>query len=330
MIQAAQTAVAAKDTLRHISETERGERARRAAAGALLLRAAELAVSGEPDEFTLRRAAAEVAGLEKSAEKTILLRAVRVLEEGAAPARLSAAMVSYACELEKTRRLLEADAAVTLALALDEGSGATALHAARLARKMGDRQRALALYCAARDLDGGNGVIARLAQVGEAVVSDDAERLLGRVIRRALRAGDAESAAVGLEERAALRRASGDRRGAARDLCLAAARYTDPVDRARAAHELAGAVLALGDTAAAREALLVALAWGDAPQKDHARTRLHTLSRDVGDQVGMRRWRSFQRPSLVSLSAYRPAPGPRSLAPRLLRWRESLGERAAS
>ena len=328
MIQAAQTAVAAKDTLRHISETERGERARRAAAGALVLRAVELAVGGAPDAFTLRRAAAEAAGLEKSAEKTILLRALRVLEEGAEAGRLSAAMVSYACELEKTRRLPEADAAIGLALSLDVGSGATALHAARLARKMGDRQRALALYCAARDLDGGS-VIARLAAVGEAVVSDDGARRLGRVIRGALRAGDAESAAVGLEERAALRRAAGDRRGAARDLWLAAARYADPVDRARAAHELAGAALALGDAGAAREALQVALAWGDAPQKEHARARLHTLSRDLGDQVGTRRWRSFQRPSLVSLSAYRPAPAARSLAPRLLRWREALGARAA-
>lgn len=330
MTQATQTAAAAQDTLRHISETERGERARRAAAGALVLRVVALSAAGAPDEFTFRRATAEVQGLEKSAEKSILLRALRVLEDGAAAGPLSAALVSYACELEKTRRLPEADASIALALALDEGSGATALHAARLARKMGDRQRALVLYCAARDLDGGDGVIARLAQVGEAVVSDDGVRMLGHVIRRALRAGDAESAAVGLEERATLRRAAGDRRGAARDLALAAVRYTDAVDRARAAHELAGAALALGDAGAAREALLVALAWGDAPQKDHARTRLHTLSRDQGDQVGMRRWRSFQRPSLVSLSAYRPAPAARSLAPRLLRWRESLGERAAS
>jgi hypothetical protein len=330
MTQATQTAAAAHDALRHISETERGERARRAAAGALVLRVVELSARGAPDEFTLRRARAEVDRLERSAEKSILLRALRVLEEGAAAGPLSSALVSYACELETTRRLPEADASITLALALDEGSGATALHAARLARKMGDRQRALVLYCAARDLDGGDGQIARLAQVGEAVVSDDGVRMLGRVIRRALRVGDAEAAAVGLEERAALRRAAGDRRGAARDLCLAAARYADPVDRARAAHALAGAVLALGDAGAAREALLVALAWGDAPQKDHARTRLHTLSRDLGDQVGMRRWRSFQRPSLVSLSAYRPAPAARSLAPRLLRWREALGERAAS
>ncbi|HEX6913515.1 MAG TPA: hypothetical protein VF142_24125, partial [Longimicrobium sp.] len=75
MILAAQSAVAAKDTLRYISETERGERARRAAAGALVLRVVELAVGGAPDEFTLRRARAEVAGLEKSPEKTILLHA---------------------------------------------------------------------------------------------------------------------------------------------------------------------------------------------------------------------------------------------------------------
>jgi tetratricopeptide (TPR) repeat protein len=330
MTQATGTAEAARDTLLHISETERGERARRAAAGALVLRVAQLSLGGTPDEFTLRRAHAEVARLEKSAEKSILLRAVRVLEDGGAAAPLSGALVAYACELEKTRRLPEADAAIGLALALDEGSGATALHAARLARKMGDRQRALALYCAARDLDGGDGQIARFAAVGEAVVSDDGIRMLGAVIRRALRAGDAEAAAVGLEERAGLRRAAGDRRGAARDLWSAAARYTDPVDRARAAHELAGAALSLGDAGAAREALLVALAWGDAPQKDHARTRLHTLSRDLGDQVGMRRWRSFQRPSLVSLSAYRPAPAARSLAPRLLAWRESIGQRAAS
>ncbi|HEX2208758.1 MAG TPA: hypothetical protein VHG93_13855, partial [Longimicrobium sp.] len=188
MTQATQTAAAAQDTLRHISETERGERARRAAAGALVLRVVELSAGGAPDEFTLRRARAEVERLEKSAEKSILARALRVLETGAAAGPLSAALVSYACELEKTRRLPEADAAITLALALDEGSGATALHAARLARKMGDRQRALVLYCAARDLDGGDGQIARFAQIGEAVVSDDGVRMPGGVIRRALRA----------------------------------------------------------------------------------------------------------------------------------------------
>jgi hypothetical protein len=90
------------------------------------------------------------------------------------------------------------------------------------------------------------------------------------------------------------------------------------------AHALAGVLLAMGDAPAAREAMLAALAWGDAPQKDHARTRLHTLARDAGDQVGMRRWRSFQRPSLVSMSAYRPAADGATVAPRLARWREAL------
>ncbi|MBV9110905.1 MAG: hypothetical protein JO306_15970, partial [Gemmatimonadetes bacterium] len=126
----------------------------------------------------------------------------------------------------------------------------------------------------------------------------------------------------------AARRSAGDRRGAARDLVLAAARYTDGVDRARVAHELASVAIGIGDSAAANEALQLVLGWGDAPQQDHARTRLHTLARDLGDQVGMRRWRSFKRPPLVSLSAYRPAASARSLAPRLLRWRESLTTQA--
>lgn len=277
----------AASTFRQISETERGERARRAAAGALALACVERARDGGADEFSLRRARREAEALEKSPEKSILLRLV-LLAEAHEPnqPRLAAALVSYACELERTRRLPEADAAVTLALALDGSGSATALHAARLARKLGERDRALALYCAARELDGGSGAIARLAEVGEAVVSDEPASALGKVIRRALQAGDGEAAAVGLEERAAARRRAGDRRGAARDLVLAAARFTDAVERARVSHELAGVTLGAGDAAAAREALQLALAWGDAPQQDHARTRLHTLARDLGDQVG--------------------------------------------
>ena len=319
----------AASTFRQISETERGERARRAAAGALVLACVERAQAGEPDEFSLRRARHEVQGLEKSPEASILGRLLLLMETGdLAQARLAKALVGYACELERTRRLPEANAAVALALSFDGTGSSTALHAARLARKLGERDRALALYCAARELDGGSGSIARLAEVGEAVVSADPVRALGRVIRRALRAGDAEAAAVGLEERANARRAAGDRAGAARDLVIAATRYTDAVDRARVAHELAGVALVQGDADAAREALQVALAWGDAPQQDHARTRLHTLSRDVGDQVGMRRWRSFKRAPLVSMSAYRPRSTGDSAGPRLQRWREALGRPA--
>jgi hypothetical protein len=326
MTTSTQTAAAAAVTLREISETERGERARRAAAGALVLHAVQCTGAGDPDAFALRRARGELAGLSSCAEKSILSRLLLAAEEGAEPACLGRTLAAYACELERTRRLPEADAAAMLAVALDGAGSETALHAARLARKVGDRQRAHVLYCASRDLDLGGGAIARLAAVGEALVSDAPERGLTRVIRAALRAGDREAAAVGLEERAGVRRLAGDRAGALRDLCMAAGRYADAVDRARVAHELAGTALGGGDADAAREALLAADAWGDAPQRDHARTRLHTLSRDLGDQLGMRRWRASRPPSLVSLSAYRPARARgRSLAPRLRRWRESLG-----
>ena len=320
-------AARAADTFLQIAETERGERARRASACALVLRAVERA----GDAFGRRRAAAEVDALPRCNEKAVLHRLLARLDarEGApADASMAGPLVSLACELERTLRLPEADAAVTLARSLSPDDAAVALHAGRIARKAGDLDRALALYAAARELDGSaGGAVARLARIGEAVVSPEPVRALGRAIRLALRARDAEAAAVGLEERARLRRAAGDRRGAARDLCLAAVRYADPVDRARVAHDLAGVALASSDPAAAREALQAALSLGDGPQKDHARARLHTLSRDLGDHVGMRRWRSFQRPSLVSLSAYRAAPGGPTQAPRLLRWREALERR---
>jgi hypothetical protein len=315
-------------TLHQISEATQGERRRRATAGAMVLRATEQALSGDAGcEFALLRAGAEVESLPSCAEKSILRRVLLLLgetESSCGGTRLSTPLVQYACELETTHRLPEADAILGLARTVSPVDPEIALHAGRLARKLGERERALVLYRTARDLDGEGGTIARLAAIGEAVVSDAPDAALGRVIRYAVRAEDAEAAAVGLEERAAVRRAAGKRQAAARDLCVAAARFADPVDRARVAHELADIIIGVGDPLAAREALLVALSFGDAPQRDHARTRLHTLSRDLGDQVGMRRWRSFKRPSLVSLSAYGRAPATRSAAPVLARWRENI------
>jgi thioredoxin-like negative regulator of GroEL len=188
----------------------------------------------------------------------------------------------------------------------------------------GETDRALALYREASELDTLGGSIARLASVGEAVVAEDPERSLGRAIRRAARAGDHDAAAVGLEERARIRRAAGARMAAARDLCAAAARYGDAVDRARVAHQLADLFIAADDPHAAREALLFALNSGDRTQRDHARARLHTVSRDVGDQVGMRRWRSFSRPTMVSLSSRANTPRDRSAEPVLTRWRARI------
>src|SRR5215208_5460586 len=94
----------AASTFRQISETERGERALHAAAGALVLACVERARSGGVDEFSHRRARSEVERLAKSAERSILLRLLMMLEGMAiVETRLAKALVSYACELERTR-----------------------------------------------------------------------------------------------------------------------------------------------------------------------------------------------------------------------------------
>ena len=90
------------------------------------------------------------------------------------------------------------------------------------------------------------------------------------------------------------------------------------------AHQLADLFATVGDPLAVREALLLALAVGDVSQREHAQARLHAISRDLKDQVGARRWRTFQRPSLVSLSPTPRTPSTRSAAPRLARWRDQL------
>lgn len=320
----------AAGTLQAISETAPGERGRRAAAGALVLRAVELALTAEEGSgFVLARARTEVDALPGSRDKSQLQRLLVQLDDADSPvdeALLAESLVDYAFELETTSRLPEADAALALALSLAPQDATIPLHAGRVARKMVDGERALALYRSAQALDRENGRIARLARVGEAVVSADPERMLGRAIREAVLAGDMEAAAVGLEERARVRRAAGRRMAAARDLCVATARFADLVDRARVAHELADIFVAAGDGLAAREAVLLALALGDSSQRDHARSRLHTISRELGDQVGMRRWRAFERPSLVSLSARARVPQAESTAPRLARWRETVAE----
>src|ERR1700741_3664782 len=100
---------AAAATLRQLSETERGERSRRAAAGALVLAAVERALSGAADDFGLRRAHHEVEGLQRCAEKSVLLRMLILVEDGTQEERLARPLVAYACELERTRRLPEAE-----------------------------------------------------------------------------------------------------------------------------------------------------------------------------------------------------------------------------
>lgn len=314
--------------LQRISEANRGTRRQRAAAVALVLRTLECSARDcGATRFVALRAHQEVERLGAGAERAMLLRLLLLEGRLADPDCGELAvdlLVDYAYELEVTRRLPEAEAVMSLALALAPASATVALHAGRVARKQKHPERALALYREARRLDAGDGRIGRLAAIGEAVVSAHPLPALGAAFRRAVRSGDAEAAAVALEERARLRRSSGDRSGAARDLCIAAVRFRDPVDRARVAHQLADLFATVGDPLAVREALLLALAVGDASQRDHAQARLHAISRDLKDQIGTRRWRTFQRPALVSLSPTPRTPNTSSAAPRLTRWRAQL------
>jgi len=313
----------AAGALQRISEETSGERGRRASLVALVLRSVERMLE-EPaaGEFLRKRAEREIEGLGAGSERSVLRRLLVVADGGRGS--LGDLLSEYATGLEEARRLPEADAVMTLARAVEGGRADLALRGGRIARLLGQPERALELYRTASDLDAGGGSVARLAAVGEAVIGGDAERALGRAIRAALGAADHEAAAVGLEERARARRSRGDRTGAARDLGFAAARFSDAVDRARAAHQLADLFIAAGDPEAAREALLFALACGDASQRDHARSRLHTVSRDLGDRVGMRRWRSFKAPAMVSLSARPTGRVAESAAPGIARWRERV------
>jgi tetratricopeptide (TPR) repeat protein len=319
-----QAVEAAVGALQRVSETTPGERGRRASVVALVLRTVEdSAAAGESGDFLRRRAGAELDRLPKGAERALLRR---ILKAALADRGIVAGLLSdLAAGLDESRRLEEAGAVIELAAALAPDRADIALRAGRIARLQGDADSALALYRRASELDGAGGSVARLAAVGEAAITADPERALAMAVREAVVAGDQEAAAVGLEERARVRRARGYRTGAVRDLLMAGVRYADPVDRARTAHQLADLFVAANDPLAAREALLFALRSGDSTQREHAQARLHAVSRDIGDQVGMRRWRSFRRPALVSLSARPNAVTGKSAAAGLARWRARLG-----
>lgn len=324
-------AAEAADGLERIAEGAAGERARRAWVGALVLRAASVWwTRGEGAPFLLRRAERMVEELPRGAERAVLRRVVEGVEAGdATPGVIAHWMVGYAGELERARRWGEAEEAMRVALAASPLDPEVVLHAARIARRRGDREAALMRYALVRALDAPCGRFTRLARIGEAMVGPDPIRELGRAIREAVRAGDGEAAAVGQEERARVRREGGDRAGAMRDLLVALARYTDPVDRARVAHDLADVAMSGSDPLAAREALFLALALGSRAQREHAWSRLHALSRSLGDELGVRRWRARRASGLVSLGARRLTPRERSAAPAIARWRGWLERRDA-
>lgn len=322
MGETAEAVQAALGALQRVSATVTGERGRRASVVALVLRSvAEAVAEGDSREFLARRAGAEVERLPGGPEQSMLRR---LLGAGIDVGPIAEVLSDYAAGLEESRRLEEASAVIDLAVELAPSCAEIALRAGRIARLEGDRERALARYRRAAELDVAGGCLARLAAVGEAAIAEDPGRALTVAKRAAVRAGDSEAAAVALEERSRVRRTSGDRNGATRDLAVAAACFSDPIDRARLAHRLADMYSAAGDPLAARESLVVALAIGDPSQRGHARARLHGIARDLGDQVGMRRWRSFTPPPMVSLSGRVSKVGEESAAGRVARWRERL------
>lgn len=180
------------------------------------------------------------------------------------------------------------------------------------------------LYQEVRRLAGDDAHLGRMAGVGEALLTAEPVPALGRALRTAVRAGDVEAAAVAQEERAHARRTSGDRGGALRDYLVASARYQDPVDRARVLHAAADLLTAAGDLLGAREVLLLAVDEGRPEQRVHARSRLHALSRALGDELGRRRWIGQKGTPLVSLMAARPCEASRSRSAMVGRWRRRL------
>ena len=310
-----------------ISARRADERSSRAAAIDIALSATEALLGGSDGaDFLKRRASEEAAGLTNLSERAMVLR---LLDEEEAPA-VTDLLVDYAARLEEWRSLDEADAVLGMARRLNPSCAGLALRAARIARMLGDRERAGALYADARDLDTAAGSLSRLAAIGEALLETDPYPVLFQVIGRALREKDQESAAVGFEERARLKRAAGDRAGALVDLARAIRRYTDAVDRGRAAFSMAEMCGAAGDLWGAREALLMALALGERTQQEFARARLYAISRDLRDQLGVRRWRSATPPRLVSLSPRPASVHSAGFAPMIARWRSRLEHAVAA
>lgn len=275
--------------------------------------------------FLLRRVANEVEepgtattdeGAHLSTVVSALFRFVDDREERSPDAEidLSNALLSWAAHLECYDRMSGASRLLEAALELRPANSELTLHAARVARKNGRTDRACSLYCAVRDLETGRGRLSRMARVGLALVdADDPEAALGRALRGAVRSGDAEAAAVAHEERARIRREARDRAGALRDYGAATVRFEDPADRGRVIHAAADLLMAAGEVLAARDVLLEMEHLGRSSQTVHAHARLRGISRTLGDELGLRRWKDETGGGLVFLSSPRGAPPARSL-----------------
>lgn len=266
----------------------------------------EVPDGGSAADFLLRRWAGEVERLGSDREEAGAMgRAIHPLRSwasGEGPARNAAAsLVSWSAAAESRSRLSRASELLTLAARLLPEDAGLALRRGRVARKRGRTEDARAHYDRVGEFSESDSPLTRLADLGRALLADDPEAALGRVLREAVRAGDDETAGIALEERAGKRRSAGDPDGAVRDYGAAAIRFCDPVDRGRVLHAAADTLLAAGSLMAARDVLLAARSAGHPRQAGRADARLHGLATQMGDELGRRRWRASASPDLVSL-----------------------------
>jgi len=264
------------------------------------------------EDFLTRRAHHAVESLPSGPERRHLHRVLRDVDAGREPSDRLPALVAWAGHLESRGLLDWASEVLRRARRLRPRDPALVIHEARVARKAGDVERARACYDRVAELDDGSGCLARMAEVGYALLVEDSGEALGRAMRRMVRAGDPEAAAVAQEARARLRRSQGEVEGALRDYAGAAVRYGDPVDVGRIGHEAADLLNAVGDPLAARRVLLATERLAHPAQAARARSRLLTLSRALDDQLGIRRWAEASPPALVSLVPRKPAEPGRS------------------
>lgn len=295
-------------------------------AGKLVFRVLD---GGQGDaDFLARRARRAVESLPDGPDRRHLGRVLRGMDGDADATDRVGSLVTWAGHLESRGLFDWAAEVLERAREIRHDDPELLLHCARIARKAGDRARARACYDRVSELDGGSGHLARLAAVGHALLADDSGRALSRAIRLGVRADDHEAAAVAQEARARLRAERGDRKGAVRDFACAAVRYADPVDAGRIGHDVADLLSAAGDVLGARRVLLAVERAGHPDQVSRARGRLLSISRVLGDQVGLRRWADATAPSLVSLvPRRRSGSGAASMSPtldRLLRRLSSL------
>lgn len=281
--------------------------------------------------FLLRRARREVEELPAGPMKRVLSRVLDAVKgSGTGPPSPGCALLEWAGRLEGRGQLQKAARVLDVAREGRPGDAELALHRARISRTAGEEERAVELYRRVRELDTDGGRLSRMAEVGLALLSLEPEKELGRTLRRSLDAGDEEAAAVAQEARARVRRRQSEVEGALRDYAIAALRFRDPADRGRIVHEATGLLLAVGELRAARRLLRTAVSTAHPEQAERARSRLRAVSRRLGDQVGVRRWREARRPparEFPPVEGTLPAEG--DLDERVRRWLGRLERRAA-